>query len=879
MPEAATIILLVHKTKQKTDPTHAIITMYRRPRPHPDFIANLQKMIDDILTIHPLITITIQGDLNKDLLQLTTNRRLKTLMIENGLHTTIISPTRQDPVHKTKTLIDTILTTATVSITAGTISPPISDHLPIYAIFHQPISRKADQRKNTLSKRHYRNNKQTIIEEIEAKITETQRNTDPNTTNSQHFTRLQQAIRHTIEKHEKRPKQRRSRWTTPFYRRQIKRQHELHRRATDNPTEHNIRAHRQCRNKLRRTIWKAKRQSFKARITTAGKDPKLLAKVLKEAMPGKARSRTSPTVITYEDNTYTDPTDIANAMNDHYITIGHKTSKSIPPRAQVTHSKEDHPSFTLRHTTTDELTKIMKTMNRNKASDIHKIKPTIIRDLTPFLAPILTELFNEAIDNHDYPDALKFTKVIELYKGKDRTSAANYRPISLLPIIAKLLDTLLNNQIMDHLTKHNIISPTQYAFRPNSSTTLALETIIDNIHKCRHKRHPTLAIYVDLSKAYDTVSHTKLLHKLQNDFNFTPETTAFFASYFRNRTQSTHTQHGQSRTQTITHGIPQGSTLSTTFFLLYTNDIIKTVPRATVYTYADDTTLIVTAPTLKELQTIAQTELNSLINYFHANNLVPNPTKTNFSVFYPRKSSGQIVLKVHGTTSMVIKQKSSAKLLGIMVQDDLKFHQTIINIIKKLQPTIQSMRYATRLLPHDMMVGIYYSLVFPHLIGAIPLWGTDDIKKTYIQPLIRTQKKIIRIIVNRPPGTHTGPIMTKFQILNLTNLYIHRVCVEMHPHVHHVKQLNGPEHNHNYIWTAQVHDYPTRHSRQGNHYITNPNAHRFSKTKEQTYEASHFATLHSKVWNKLPTKLKDTRSIDVFKKDLKKHLLSLQHST
>jgi hypothetical protein len=479
---------------------------------------------------------------------------------------------------------------------------------------------------------------------------------------------------------------------------------------------------------------------------------------------------------------------------------------------------------------------------------------------------------------------------------------------------------------MDHLTKHNIISPTQYAFRPNSSTTLALETIIDNIHKCRHKRHPTLAIYVDLSKAYDTVSHAKLLHKLQHDFNFTPETTAFFASYFRNRTQSTHTQHGQSRTQTITHGIPQGSTLSTTFFLLYTNDIIKTVPRATVYTYADDTTLIVTAPTLRELQKIAQTELDSLINYFHANNLVPNPTKTNFSVFYPRRSAGQIVLSVHGTTfkvndvvstryghgvvqsfrakdnmyevqltnwqlakrapvriyvqadslSMVIKQKSSAKLLGIMVQDDLKFHQTIINIVKKLQPTIQSMRYATRLLPHDKMVGIYYSLVFPHLIGGIPIWGTDDSKKTYIQPLIRTQKKIIRIIVNRPPGTHTGPIMTKFQILNMTNLYIHRVCVEMHPHVHHVRQLNRPEHNHNYIWTAQVHDYPTRHSRQGNHDIPNPNAHRFSKTKEQTHEASHFAALHSKVWNKLPTKLKDTRSIDVFKKDLKKHLLSLQ---
>ena len=96
------------------------------------------------------------------------------------------------------------------------------------------------------------------------------------------------------------------------------------------------------------------------------------------------------------------------------------------------------------------------------------------------------------------------------------------------------------------------------------------------------------------------------------------------------------TQHAQSSFKTITHGIPQGSTLSTTFFLLYINDIIKTVPSSTIYTYADDTTLIVTAPTLEALQKFAQSELSSLINYFYSNNLVPNATKTVYSIFYPR---------------------------------------------------------------------------------------------------------------------------------------------------------------------------------------------------------------------------------------------------
>ena len=153
---------------------------------------------------------------------------------------------------------------------------------------------------------------------------------------------------------------------------------------------------------------------------------------------------------------------------------------------------------------------------------------------------------------------------------------------------------------MHHLTTHNVISPTQYAFRPNSSTTLALQTILDSIRQQKQTRKPILAIYIDLSKAYDTVEYSRLLQKLQHLYNFTPETTAFFRSYLTNRQQSTHTTNAESKTQTITHGIPQGSTLSTTFFLLYINNIIHTVPKSTVYTYADDTTLIITTDSIQQ---------------------------------------------------------------------------------------------------------------------------------------------------------------------------------------------------------------------------------------------------------------------------------------
>ena len=510
----------------------------------------------------------------------------------------------------------------------------------------------------------------------------------------------------------------------------------------------------------------------------------------------------------------------------------------------------------------------MNKINRNKANDIYKIKPTILKE-NPFLSPILTILYNRSIDENEYPDSLKLTKAIELYKTGDKTLPKNYRPISLLPIIAKLLDTIINKQLMAHLIKHDIISPTQYAFRPNSNCTLALQNIIDNIINHKDKHNPTLAIYIDLSKAYDTVSHKKLIDKLKNEFNFTPETLTFFTSYFQNRKQSLHTQHAQSRTQTITHGIPQGSTLSTTFFLLYINNIIRTVPNSKVYTYADDTTLIITAATQSDLQTLAQSELYNLITYFHNNNLVPNPTKTQYTIFYPTPSTHNITLQINNTA---ITETNQAKLLGIIMQNTTKHQQTITNIVKKLQQVIHKFRYANKLLSTRTMKEQYYSLAYPHLIGAISVWGTDNPNSTRLQPLIRTQKKLIRLIKNVPPRTHARPLMIELELLDITDLYILRVCTEMHEYIYQRKPINRPEHNHNYISTAQMHEYPTRHSKQQHYYIPN-------RRENPKHTMQHFTRKYTKIWNTIPLETREIQTLTTFKRSLTNHLLEKQKIT
>lgn len=512
----------------------------------------------------------------------------------------------------------------------------------------------------------------------------------------------------------------------------------------------------------------------------------------------------------------------------------------------------------------------MVKLDPTKASDIYHIKPIILRDLTPFLTPILTTLFNRAIDENHYPDPLKTTKLIEIYKAKDPTSPSNYRPISLLPIIAKLFDTIINRQLMNHLLKHDIISPTQYAFRPNSNTTLTLQAIIDEISKHKHKNNPILGIYIDLSKAYDTVSHEKLLRKLRDDFHFSTTTVAFFKSYFTNRTQQLHTNHATSTKQTITHGIPQGSTLSTTLFLLYINDITHAAPNSSVYTYADDTSLIITAPTIGALQPLAQSELANLIAYFHWNNLVPNPSKTQYTIFFQPKNTPPLTITIQDTT---LEETASAKLLGVIITSDLKFHAHIRLLIRKLQPSIRSFRYANKLLPPQTMKQLYYTHVYPHLINAISIWGSPKRNAHYLQPLIRTHKKIIRLLVNAHPLAHTAPIMADLQLLNLNNLYTLRVNCEMHPFIHPKGPLNRPKHYHHYIPSSHIHEYPTRHAYQGKLFIP---AHVYARSGRRAHVATANQRRYSKVWSELPEDLRTIQSVNTFKCKLATYLLKKQ---
>jgi hypothetical protein len=278
------------------------------------------------------------------------------------------------------------------------------------------------------------------------------------------------------------------------------------------------------------------------------------------------------------------------------------------------------------------------------------------------------------------------------------------------------------------------------------------------------------------------------------------------------------------------------------------------------------------------LQQRAQEDLEKLINYFHSLNLVPNATKTNFTLFTkpPAGSPPLEITMPEGLCDPNLEQTKCAKLLGIYMQDNLKHEATIKNIVRKLQHTMHLFRYATTMLPTAYMCKLYYMHVYPHLIGDITIWGTQSISKQYMLPLVRTHKQIIRIMCRQPPRTHTEPLMQRLNLLNLEHLYTLRVCTEMHPFIYFTDYVNRPTNDHTYITVTDVHAHNTRYSAG---HIFSPNPYKYSTTQPAKHYVAHLELKHNEIWNTLPNTLRTITSLPIFKETLKTYLLKVQSET
>ena len=381
---------------------------------------------------------------------------------------------------------------------------------------------------------------------------------------------------------------------------------------------------------------------------------------------------------------------------------------------------------------------LINSLKQNKASGHDHIFPYFLKISAPIIALLLSTIFNYCFTYGIFPGKVKLAQVISVYKKGSLDQLTNYRLISLLSSLSKVFERLIHNRL-SFFTRNNTIVPTQYGFRHKHSTIHAILDLITVCYDNLDNNQPSTLLFLDIKKAFESVSHQKLLKKL-DFYGIRGVANSLLSSYLNGRTQWEAFASTTSTKKQINYGIPQGSILSPLFFLIYINKLpscLDTAPRF----FADDTALLITGKDFDSIgmESLANLELFKVFKWMRSNNLIVNASKTvALPLSIGRNPNSDITLVLHGQTS---NPTTSARYLGIIIDDHLSFQSHINHLENKISRSVGVIAKLSYYLPHNTLITVCYTLIQSHLLYALPSMGfhlynvSAKIKKTSKQSL------------------------------------------------------------------------------------------------------------------------------------------------
>ena len=336
-----------------------------------------------------------------------------------------------------------------------------------------------------------------------------------------------------------------------------------------------------------------------------------------------------------------------------------------------------------------------------------------------------------------FPQEMKVAEVVPIYKSGDSRLVSNYRPVSVLPLFSKIYEKLMYNRLLSFIEKNNLFYKFQFGFRSKHGSNLAQVILIYKILSALDKGNLVLGVFLDLKKAFDAVNNAILLNKLYK-YGVRGVTFKWLTDYLKDRKQYVCFDGCNSRRETVTCGVPQGSILGPLLFLMYINDLAYVSDKLLPIIFADDTNVFLEGKNLVDTCDTMSTELQKVNLWLQANKLTLNIAKTQYMCF---KSPRKKIDSIHSVSinKTKIEFVSKSKFIGIVLDESLSWIDHIKSVKTRVAKEMGVICKARKYLNQQTLKVLYYSMVYPHLIYCVEVWGYAS--QIHLSSLFKPQKR------------------------------------------------------------------------------------------------------------------------------------------
>ena len=659
----------------------------------------------------------------------------------------------------------------------------------------------------------------------------------------------------------------------------VKERNEAQTNLSENKTDENQEIFRKLRNKVTKALRKDKINWQRQKLIQSDKDPRKLWKNILGWL--NWNSAGSPSKLYHAGQIVTSPSRLATIMNTFFLNKITRIQEGLPrqtddPLRTLRKMMNDKTSvFSLKAVSPDQVSKIIKGLKNSKSSGVDNIDTYIVKLIADEALPAITHIINLSIQEAVFPTLYKAAKIIPLHKKEDPLDVKNYRPVAILCIISKIIERAIFLQIVDFMNTNGYFHPNHHGFRAEHSTSTAMIQMYDTWVQAVDKGKLCGVCMLDMSAAFDVVDHSILLSKLQL-YGFDDIALRWMKNYLSGRTQTVCIDGSLSSFLPVRVGVPQGSILGPLCYILFTNDLPETILETCSHVhshltthcddcgslccFADDSTYSVASHDQDTLEQKLNDKYKTMANYLGNNKLKLNDDKTHLLVMTTKQKHRIINIEVKIDTPIKeIEPIKSEKLLGVFIQDDLKWTENIQNsdksLIKQLTSRLNALKIIIKVAPFKTRLMIANGIFCSKLIFQISLWGGAE--DYLLRALQIIQNKAARLVAKKDRYTPVAELLRQCGWLSVRQLAFYHSVVQVFKTI----QTKYPK----YIYSKLNNQFPY------NTRLAQTESVRMSsefKSKLELTERS-FMNRATSNFNSLPQELRKLSKLENFKKQLK----------